>query len=185
MLTPNKLLLTPNKLLFTPDEMTTAIASAKKRPAMSKQSPYSKTVVKAAKTVPKKHYTVKVVASAAAKSVQARTTPTKAESLQRARAWARRELGEKKKSSSETTSHVSAPAAGRSERAMENVTMSDCINKEMLNTLDQAGDDNNFIVGDISEDVFYDAMDFEPLEEEVVVENASDDEEDEQTVNLR
>jgi hypothetical protein len=68
---------------------------------------------------------------------------------------------------------------------MENVTMSDCINKEMLNTLDQAGDDNNFIVGDISEEVFYDAMDFEPLEEEVVVENASDDEEDEQTVNLR
>ena len=190
MLTPTKLLLTPNELLLAPDEMTKA--SMKKRAAMSRKSPYARSVAKAAKSVPKKKYTAKEVASAA-KYVQGKRTPTKAERLDakaRARAWAKRELGQKKKSSRHH-SQVSAAAFGQKESAEDEedvVDLTENINKEMVFALDQV--DNNkqqFIVGDISEDVFYDAMEFheeEDKQEDFVVEDASDDDDDE-LINLR
>ena len=198
MLTPDQLLLTPNKLLLTLDEMTTTKASAKKRAAMSKQSPYSKSVVKAGKTVPRrKHCSAKEVALVA-KSVQGKQTPTKAARLDakaRARAWAKRELGQKRKGSqSQSRPQVSAAASGRSvsakdeEDVVSDLTESESMNKEMVKALDQIGkSDNRFIVDDISEDVFYDALEFleeEESREDVVVEDASDDD-DEEIRNLR
>lgn len=162
--------------------MTIAKASVKKRAAMSKQSPYAKSVAKAGKTVPKKPCTAKEVASAA-KLVQGKRTPTKKERLDakaRARAWAKRELGQKKKSSQ--------PAAfGQTVIAKDAEDVADPTNREMVNALDQVGkSDNQYIAGDISEDVFYDAMEFleeEENQEDIVVEDASDD--DEEIFSLR
>ena len=194
MLTPNEVLLTPNKLLLTPDEMAITKASAKKRSAMSKQSPYTKSVAKAGKT--KKHCTAKEVAYVAKSSVQSKKTPSKAARLDakaRARAWAKRELGQKKKGG-QSQPRLRVPSVATSSRSVsandaEDVadrTKSERLNKEMVNALDRIGkSDNQFIVDDISEDVFYDAMEF--LEEEekdnIVVEDASDD--DEEISNLR
>ena len=182
MLTPSELLLTPNKLLLTPDEMAITKASAK-RSAMSKQSPYTKSVVKAGKTYPRqKHCAAKEVAHVAKLSVQSRKTPTKAARLEakaRARAWAKCELGKKKGGQSQPRlREPSAVASSRSVSAIDadvavDQTKSERTSKEMVNALDKIGNsDNQFNVDDLSE-VFYDAM--ENLEEEetdIVVEDA-------------
>jgi len=184
MLTPNKLLLTPNNLLLTPDEMTITKASVKKRAAMSKQSPYAKSVAKAGKTVPKKAYTAKEVASAA-KFVQGKRTPTKKERLDakaRARAWAKREFGQKRKSIQPSDSSQSVIAKDADD--VVDLTKNESINKEMVNALDEVGrNDNQFIIGDISEDVFFDALEFledegKQEQEDIFVEDASDDDDD-------
>ena len=196
MLTPNELLLTPNKLLLTPDEMAITKASVKKRSTMSKQSPYTKSVIKAGKTFPRhKQCTAKEVAHVAKSCVQSKKMPSKAARLDakaRARAWAKRELGQKKKGG-QSQPRLRVPCAAASSRSVsangaedaEDQAKSESINKEMINALDRIGQsDNQFIVDDISEDVFYDAMEF-PEEEEtdIVVEDASDD--DEEISNLR
>jgi len=188
MLTPNKLLLTPNNLLLTPDEMTITKASVKKRAAMSKQSPYAKSVAKAGKTVPKKAYTAKEVASAA-KFVQGKRTPTKKERLDakaRARAWAKREFGQKRKSIQPSDSSQSVIAKDADD--VVDLTKNESINKEMVNALDEVGrNDNQFIIGDISEDVFFDALEFledegKQEQEDIFVEDASDDDDDDDEI---
>eukprot|EP00984_Skeletonema_dohrnii_P036996 scaffold38591_cov161-Skeletonema_dohrnii-CCMP3373.AAC.1 len=147
MLTPDHLLLTPNKLLLTLDEMTTTKASAKKRAAMSKQSPYVKSFVKAGKTVPRQKLCSAKEVAHVARSVHGKQTPTKAARLDakaRARAWAKRELGQKKKGSqSQSRPQVSAAASRRSvsakdeEDVVSDLTESEIINKKMVNALDQ------------------------------------------------
>ena len=123
MLTPSELLLTPNKLLLTPDEMAITKASAK-RSAMRKQSPYTKSVVKAGKNYPRqKQCAAKEVAHVAKLSVQSRKTSTKAARLEakaRARAWAKRELGKKKGGQSQPRlRELSAVASSRSVSASD------------------------------------------------------------------
>jgi hypothetical protein len=179
LLTPNNLLLTPNDLLLIPDEMVTT-----KRSAMSKQSPYSRkaTVSKAGKTVQKKQHGSKTMA----KSVQTKQMSPKKEKLMearaRAKAWAKRELGQKKKadiSMPNAQATASAVASAKDEEGTEDHTMkeSESVNKQMMNALDEVDDDNNqFILEDISEDVFFDAMDFLPSTP--LVEDASSDEDE-------
>lgn len=186
LLTPNSLLLTPNDLLLIPDEMVTT-----KRAAMSKQSPYSRktTVSKAGKTVQKKQHGSK----SALKSVQTKQMSPKKEKLMearaRAKAWAKRELGQKKKadfSMRNTQTTVSGVATAKDKEGTVDFNMkeSESVNKQMMDALDEADNDNNqFILEDISEDVFFDAMDFLPSTP--LVEDASSDEEDDEKESRR
>ena len=194
MLTPSELLLTPNKLLLTPDEMAITKASAK-RSAMSKQSPYTKSVVKAGKTYPRqKQCAAKEVAHVAKLSVQSRKTPTKAARLEakaRARAWAKRELGKKKGGQSQL--RLREPSVVASSRRVSashtdvvvGQTKSEKTSKDMVNALDQIGKSDNQSIDDHISEVFYDALEnFEEEETDIVVEDASDDD-DEEISNLR
>lgn len=164
--------------------------------AMSKQS----SVVKAGKTIPKqRHDTAKEVAHVAKSSLPGKKMTLKAARLDakaRARAWAKRELGQRNGRKSQSRPQVSAAASARSVSVNDDdddsedvvdLTKSKSINKEMVETLDRIGkSDNQFIVDDISEDVFYDAMEFldeDKTQEDVVVEDASDD--DEELFSLR
>ena len=111
------------------------------------------------------------------------------EARARAKAWARRELGQKKKADvsmpkAQTTS--SAVASAKDEKGTEDLTMkeSESVNKQMMNALDEVDDNNNqFILEDISEDVFFDAMDFLPSTP--LVEDASSDEDEDEKETRR
>ncbi len=111
------------------------------------------------------------------------------EARARAKAWARRELGQKKRAdvsmpNAQTT--ASAVASAKDEEGTEDFTMkeSESVNKQMMNALDEVDDDNNqFILEDISEDVFFDAMDFLPSTP--LVEDASSDEDEDEKVTPR
>ena len=198
------LLLTPNRLLLTPDKMAITKASTKKRAAMRKRSPYVKSVIKAGKTNSERHVTAKKDAVSVTKSLGKKTL-TKAERLEakaRAKEWAKRELGWKRRMESESRpSSFQANAADSTRLAsvetkdsgaiadLADIDEMSSINKDMINALNEAGKcDNQFVFGDISEDVFYDALDFfeedETTKKDVTVEEASDDEDDDM-INLR
>lgn len=176
--------------MATPTKTTTpAVRKRPTRPTMNKKSPYKagKSSAKTKQYSTKKLSSVakKSTAQAAVKAIVKMKSPTKQEKMlarQRAREWAKKELGKKKSSSSSPSPIIIVIDDDTPEDEKKPKTIQQPVLEERKDAATDTRDDVNVDNDDATEEeeTFYDALEYlTSKKEDVAVEDVSDLEDDE------